>query len=124
MSSSRWPSHKDHPPSHSAVPFMSTPQLESSPGFCFSQGEISSCWPPPPYCNACAVNHPDCDPWTVAHPVPPSMGFPRQEYWSGWPSPAPGDLPDPGIEPPSLMSPSLAGGSLTTEPPGQLSLLQ
>ena len=65
-----------------------------------------------------------CDPWTVAHPVPLSMGFPRQEYWSGWPSPAPGDLPDPGIEPTSLMSPSLAGGSFTTEPPGKPSLLQ
>ena len=38
-------------------------------------------------------------PWTVAHQVPPSMGFPRQEYWSGLSCPSPGDLPDPGIEP-------------------------
>ena len=37
--------------------------------------------------------------WTVAHQAPLSMGFPRQEYWSGLPFPAPGDLPDPGIEP-------------------------
>ena len=41
-------------------------------------------------------------PWTVAHQAPLSMGFSRQEYWSGLPSPSPGDLPDPGIEPRSL----------------------
>ena len=40
-----------------------------------------------------------CDPWTVAHQSPPSMGFSRQEYWSGLPFPSPGDLPDPGIKP-------------------------
>ena len=38
-------------------------------------------------------------PWTVAYQGPPSMGFSRQEYWSGLPFPSPGDLPDPGIEP-------------------------
>ena len=38
-------------------------------------------------------------PWTVAHQVPLSMGFSRQEYWSVLPFPSPGDLPDPGIEP-------------------------
>ena len=38
-------------------------------------------------------------PWTVAYQVPPSMGFSRQEYWSGLPFPSPGNLPDPGIEP-------------------------
>ena len=38
-------------------------------------------------------------PWTVALQAPLSMGFSRQEYWSGWPFPSPGDLPDPGIEP-------------------------
>jgi len=37
-------------------------------------------------------------PWTVAHQDPLSMGFSRQEYWSGLPFPSPGDLPDPGIE--------------------------
>ena len=41
------------------------------------------------------------------------MGCSRQEYWSGLPRPPPGDLPDPGIEPVSLMSPALAGGFLT-----------
>ena len=45
------------------------------------------------------------------------MGFFRQEYWSGWPVPPPGDLPDPGIEPESSVSPTLAGGFFTTEPP-------
>ena len=41
-------------------------------------------------------------PWTVAYQAPPSVGFSRQEYWSGLPFPSPGDLPDPGIEPGSL----------------------
>ena len=41
-------------------------------------------------------------PWTVAYQTPPSMGFSRQEYWSGLPFPSPGDLPNPGIEPRSL----------------------
>ena len=54
-----------------------------------------------------------CDPWTVAHQAPLSMGFSRQEYWSGLPFPSPGDLPDPGIEPVSLMSPGLAGTFFT-----------
>ena len=38
-------------------------------------------------------------PWAVAYHTPPSMGFSRQEYWSGLPFPSPEDLPDPGIEP-------------------------
>ena len=48
-----------------------------------------------------------CDPWTVAHQAPLSMGFPRREYWSGLPFPPPGDLPDLGIEPRSPASPAL-----------------
>ena len=55
-------------------------------------------------------------PWTIEHQAPLSMGFPRQEYWSGLPLPSPGDLPDPGIEPMSLASPALAGGFFTTSP--------
>ena len=51
--------------------------------------------------------------WTVAHQAPLSMGFSRQEYWSGLPCLPPGNLPDPGIEPVSLMSPALAGGFFT-----------
>ena len=58
-------------------------------------------------------------PWTVAHQAPLSTGFFRQEYWSGLPCPPPGDLPDPGIKPVSLMSPALAGVFFTTEPPGK-----
>ena len=47
---------------------------------------------------------------------------PGKNNWSGWPFPPPGDLPDPGIEPTSLMSPALAGRFFTTRPPGQLLL--
>ena len=52
-------------------------------------------------------------PWTVVHQLPLSMGLSWQEYWSGLPFPAPGDLPDLGIEP---ESPALADGFFTTEP--------
>ena len=52
--------------------------------------------------------------WTIARQAPLSMGFSRQEYWSGLPCPPPGDLPDPGIEPISLISPALVGGLFTT----------
>ena len=55
-------------------------------------------------------------PWTAAYQAPPSMGFPRQEYWSGLPFPSPGDLPNPGIEP---RSPALEADALTSEPPGK-----
>ena len=51
--------------------------------------------------------------WTVAHQDPLSMDFSRQECWSGLPCPPPGDLPNPGIEPASLLSPALAGGFFT-----------
>ena len=63
-------------------------------------------------------------PWTVAHHAPLSMGFSRPEYWSGLPLLPPGDLPDPGIKPTSLMSSALAGGFFTTEPPGKPPALQ
>ena len=53
-------------------------------------------------------------PWTVAHQAPLSMGFSRQEYWSGLPFPSPGDLPDPGIKP---RPPALQADALTSEPP-------
>ena len=58
-------------------------------------------------------------PWTVAHQAPLSVGFSRQEYWSGWPFPPPEDLPYPGIKP---GSPALAGKFFTTEPPGNPNL--
>ena len=59
-------------------------------------------------------------PWTVAHQAPLSMGFSRQEYWSGLPFLPPGDLPNPGMEPESSASPALAGEFFTIESPGLL----
>ena len=53
-------------------------------------------------------------PWTAAHQAPLSREFPRQEYRSGLPFPSAGDLPDRGTEPTPLVSPALAGRSLTT----------
>ena len=55
-------------------------------------------------------------PWTVAHQAPLSMGFSRQEYWSGLPFPSPEDLPHPGIEP---GSPALQADTLAPKPPGK-----
>ena len=55
-------------------------------------------------------------PWTVAYQAPPSMGFSRQEYWSGLPFPSPGDLPNPGIEP---GSPAFRANALLSELPGR-----
>ena len=55
-------------------------------------------------------------PWTIASQAPLSMGFPRQEDWSGLSCPSSGDLPDPGIEP---GSPVLQADSLASEPPGK-----
>ena len=55
-------------------------------------------------------------PWTVDCQALLSMGFPRQEYWSGLPFPPPGDLPDPGIKP---ASPVLAGRLFSAESPGK-----
>ena len=52
--------------------------------------------------------------WTVVCQAPLSMEFSRQEYWSGLPFPFPGDLPEPGIDLTSLVSPALAGGFFTT----------
>ena len=58
-------------------------------------------------------------PWTVAHQAPLSMGFSRQEYWSGLPCPFPGVLPNPGSKP---RSPTLQADSLLSEPPGKPSI--
>ena len=55
-------------------------------------------------------------PWTVVYQAPPSMGFSRQEYWSGLQFPSPRDLPDQGIEP---GSPAFQADALTSEPPGK-----
>ena len=55
-------------------------------------------------------------PWTVIYQAPPSVGFSRQEYWSGLPLPSPGDLPNPGTEPGSS---ALQADALPSEPPGK-----
>ena len=55
-------------------------------------------------------------PWTLAYQASLSMGFSRQEYWSGLPFPSPGDLPNPGIKP---GSPALQADTLPSEPPGK-----
>ena len=52
--------------------------------------------------------------WAVAHQAPLPMGFSRQGYWIGLSFPSPGDLPDPGMEPTSLVFPALAGGFFST----------
>ena len=62
------------------------------------------------------MSHSFVTPWTVDYQDSLSMGFSRQEYWSGLSLPAPGDLPSPGMEP---MSPALAGRFFTTETPGK-----
>ena len=59
-------------------------------------------------------------PWTVAHQAPLSMGYSRQEYWSGLPFPSPGHLTDPGIK---SWSPTLQADSLPMEPPGKPDIL-
>ena len=56
-------------------------------------------------------------PWIVAHQAPLSMGFSKQEYWTGLPFPTPGDLPNPGIKP---VSPALQANFLSTEQSGKL----
>ena len=86
-------------------------RTSSSPWSCpfalYGCGHIVSCW---------VVSDFFVAPWAVACQAPLSVGFPRQEYWSGLPFPPPGHLPSPGIE---LMSSALAGGFFTLEPPGK-----
>ena len=73
------------------------------------RSEKSKCW---------SLSHVQLSvtPWTITNPAPLSMGFSRQEYWSGLPFPSPGDLPDLGIEP---GSPALQEDSLPSEPSGK-----
>ena len=68
-----------------------------------------------PVC-ACVLSHVQAfvTPWTIACQASLSMNFPRQEYWSGLPFPAPGDLPEPGVKPMSLVSRALAGSFFTS----------
>ena len=67
-------------------------------------------------CVSCSVMSDSVNQWTVACQAPLSMGFSRQEYWSGLLFPSPGDLPEPGIK---LRSPALQADSLLFEPSGK-----
>ena len=83
------------------------------PLYCFIHSLHAGCL------HACMLSHFSCvwlfvTPWTITHQDPLSMGFSRQEYWSGLPSPPPGELPDSGIEPTSLIFLSSARGLFTT----------
>ena len=71
-------------------------------------------------CYVTSVVSDSAAPGSVAHQAPLSMEFPRQEYWSGFLFPSPGDLPNPGIKHASLMSPASAAGSLLLPPPGMI----
>ena len=82
-----------------------------------SPGRVRHSHGPSGYYFMCVVSHFShvpcfATPWTTALQTPLSMGFPRQEYWSGLSFPSPGDLPEPGIEPVSLGSPVLQEDSL------------
>ena len=75
--------------------------------------------PPPSHpCMLCCFSHVRLFVilWNVACQAPLSIGFSKQEYWSGLPVHSPGDLPDPGLEP---KSPTLQADSLLSEPPGK-----
>ena len=119
---SRW----CHPTfSSSVIPFSSC--LQSFPASGFFPNELALCstwWYFMCVC-VCVWHRFSCvwlfvTLWTITHQAPLYMEFSRQEYWSGLPCPPSGDLPDPGIEPTSLMSPALAGrSSLPLVSPGK-----
>ena len=93
-------------------------QLERKLCHCSERSSVLST---PPLVHACSVMSDCAIPWTVARQAPLSVEFSRQEYCVGCPENStdpPGDLPDPGIKPMSLVSPALAGRFFTTEPLG------
>ena len=101
----------DHPPAKS----LQSPVVILSfiSGLCSLCNKVKTKTPTTSLCMCAQLcltlcNHMDC-----------SLGFPRQECWSGLPFPTPGDLPHPGIEPTSLASPTLVGRFITTVPPGK-----
>ena len=77
--------------------------------FCFIVLLLTACMPTQFSCVRLFVTM-----WTVARQAPLSMGFSRQEHWSGLPCPSPGNRPNPGIKPTALKSPALAGRFFTT----------
>ena len=76
--------------------------------------DLASTWRLIPACVLSHFSRAFTTPWTVARQAPLSMGFSSPEYWSGLPFPSPGDVPNPGIDLTSLMSPALAAGFFTT----------
>ena len=103
-----------------AISVSLAPAREGSWGLTFSQADCQGSLPMH-VCMLSRFSH-VClfaTPWTAACQAPLSMGFSRQEYWSGLPCPPPGDLPDPGIEPMSLCLLHWQAGSLPLAPPGK-----
>ena len=98
--------------------FPSTYVSFSSCGFVFKDiSQIGSGAHSSPACSVDQLCLILATPWTVAHQAPLSMGFFRQEYWSGLPFSSLGELPNPGIEPTCLVSPALTARFFTTQPP-------
>ena len=103
--------------------------LVKDPGFQLKQS-VSICFPLNHYeihMHTCMLNNFSCVqffaiPWTITCQDPLSWRFFRQEYWSEFPCPSPGDLPDPGIEPVSPAAPALQAEFFTTEPLGNIML--
>ena len=106
------------PHSHSLRLFQCRPKRSTERGLLSPNPTL---WHPAPVCTSVKVKSLSrvqllATPWTVAYQDPPTMGFSRQECWSGLPLPSPGDLPNPGIE---LGSPALQADALPSEPPGK-----
>ena len=96
-------------------------QLLPEAGMKWEKVRTGTSWEACVCCTCCVLSH-VClfaIPWTVALQAPLSMGFSRQEYWSGLPFSPPGDRPNPGIKPESLASPAFAGGLFTTSATGE-----
>ena len=109
-------SHWEKEKSHSEMPQLSTESLAFVFHFGYAPFSGSMDWSAR-MCVCVCFQLLSCmtlfsTPWTVAHQAPPSMGFSWQEYWSELPFPPPGDLPDSGIEPVSLVFPALQADSL------------
>ena len=116
----RWLQHPvtSHDPVVSVPLWILCTTMDSWNYLSFGKGEFHL----PSVCSSVQLCRLFVTPWTVAHQAPLCMGFPRQEHWSVLPCPPPGDLPNPGLGPTSLVSPALPGGLFTTAPSGKPSL--
>ena len=102
---------------------MQAGRLQEGPGpkeklitFCENQGSVVRGWGLQLDCAVLSLSHVQlfATSWTLARQAPLSVGFPRQEYWSGLPFPSPGGLSHPGREPASLLFPAFVGEFFTT----------